>query len=172
MSDKSDSNDMDIQAVLATAEIFAGLTPEELTQVLACGEKVAFAPADMLIQAGRAGTAFYILLGGKVRVDLPLGGYVTQQGGKREARTSTVKLNTLTAGDCFGEYALLDGQPTSASIFGVEAWEVLRIGQAAFEGLVEREERVAKKLYENMLKILIRRLRKLNKEYHVFLTNY
>ena len=172
MSDKSDSNDVDIQAVLATAEIFAGLTHEELTHVLACGEQVTFAPADTLIQAGRAGTAFYILLAGKVRVDLPLGGYVTQQGGKREARTSAVKLNMLQAGDCFGEYALLDGQPASASVLGVEAGEVLRIEQAAFESLLEREERVAKKLYENMLKILIRRLRKLDQEYHVFLTNY
>ena len=128
----SDNNDVDIQAVIASAEIFAGLTPEELTHVLACGEHVAFAPAETLIQAGRAGTAFYILLEGTVRVDLPLGGYVTQRGGKLEARTSAVKLNTLKAGDCFGEYALLDGQPASASVFGVEAGAALRIGQAAF----------------------------------------
>src|SRR5262249_28266025 len=108
--------DETIQA-LAQAAILHGLTPEEIELFAQSAQRVACAKATTVIEKGQVGAALYIILRGEFAVDLPLGVYIPQQvGGTVERRMTKVQLSTLQAGDCFGEYALLDDQPTSASV--------------------------------------------------------
>jgi CRP-like cAMP-binding protein len=83
-----------------------------------------------------------------------------------------VQLNTLNEGDCFGEYSLIDQQPTSASVIATQPGELLKITKPAFEAILETNDHMAKIIYFNILRILIRRLRKLNTDYNLFLLNY
>ena len=161
-----------IQA-LAQAEIFHGLTPEEVKRFAQSAQRVTCAKATAVIEKGQVGTALYIILRGEFAVDLPLGVYIPQQvGGTVERRMTKVQLNMLQAGDCFGEYSLLDDQPTSASVVASEAGELLKIPRAAFEAVLHSHDRVAKTVYGNMLRILIERLRKQNAEWSLYLQNY
>src|SRR5205823_1218862 len=99
----------------------------------------------------------YIILTGEFAVDLPLGVYIPQQvGGAVERRMTKVQLSGLQAGDCFGEYSLLDHQPTSAAVVASEAGELLKISRPVFEAVLQGNDRIAKTVYANMLRILIR----------------
>ena len=164
--------DETIQA-LAKAEIFHGLTPEEVKIFSHSAQRVTCEKATTVIEKGQVGSALYIILKGQFEVDLPLGVYIPQQvGGSVEHRMSKVQLNTLRAGNCFGEYSLIDQNPTSASVVATEAGELMQITKPAFDAVLQANDRIAKTVYSNMLRILIGRLRKLDAEYNLFLLNY
>jgi CRP-like cAMP-binding protein len=158
---------------LAKAEIFQGLTSDEVRIFYESSQRVTFDKTDTVIEKGQVGSALYIILKGQFEVDLPLGVYVPQPTGSQiERRMSKVQLNTLNAGDCFGEYSLIDQQPASASVIATQAGELLKITKPAFDAVLQANDRIAKTVYHNILRILIGRLRKLNTEYNLFLLNY
>jgi CRP-like cAMP-binding protein len=93
---------------LATAEIFQGLTPDEVKMFHDSSQRVTFNKADAVIEKGQVGSALYIILKGQFEVDLPFGVSAPQQaGGQGGSSTTSVQLNTLKEGDCFGEYSLI-----------------------------------------------------------------
>lgn len=105
---------------LKTVSIF-GRTPEDvLVDVAALLEEVD-APADEVIfRKGDPGDSLYIIVGGKVRVD-----------------DGEQLLNYLGERDLFGEMALLDVEPRSASVTTVEPTQLLRLDQAPFYELLD-----------------------------------
>ena len=158
---------------LAKTEIFQGLRADEVKIFYESSQRITFEKSAIFIEKGQVGSALYIILAGQFEVDLPLGVYVPQPtGGQVERRESKVQLNTLNAGDCFGEYSLIDQQPVSASVMATQTGEVLKLTKPAFEAILQAHDRIAKIVYYNMLRILIGRLRKLNTEYNLFLLNY
>src|SRR5262245_38945562 len=99
----------DTTHTLAKAEIFHGLTPEEVKLFAQSAQLVTCEKATTVIEKDQVGVALYIILAGQFAVDLPLGVYIPQQvGGIVERRMSKVQLSMLQTGDCFGEYALFD----------------------------------------------------------------
>ena len=158
---------------LANVAVFQGLTPDEVKLFHEASQRVTFSKAEAVIEKGQVGSALYIILKGQFEVDLPLGVYVPQQaGGQVERRTSKVQLNTLQEGDCFGEYSLIDQQPASASVIATQPGELIQVTKSAFDAILQANDRVAKTVYYNILRILIERLRKLNTEYNLYLLNY
>jgi CRP-like cAMP-binding protein len=158
---------------LVNAEIFTGLTPDEVKIFYDASQRVTCEKPATVIEKDQVGAALYIILRGQFEVDLPLGVYVPQQiGSQVERRMTKVQLNTLNEGDCFGEYSLIDQQPTSASVIATQPGELIKITKPAFEAILETNDHVAKIIYGNILRILIRRLRKLNTDYNLFLLNY
>src|ERR671923_2042803 len=157
---------------LANAELFKGLTHDEVKKFYDCSQRVTFEKSATLIEKDQAGSALYLILNGQFEVDLPLGVYVPQLvGGAVEHRMTKIQLHALRAGDCFGEYSLLAPQPHSASVVATEAGELLMIPQPAFEAILHAHDRIAKTVYANMLHTLIARLRKLNIEWSLYLQN-
>jgi CRP-like cAMP-binding protein len=84
-----------------------------------------FAPGDTVIAAGGPGDSFYVILGGEATAR-----------GKPGART-------LRTGDYFGEIALLDGKPRSATVIASGELHVMRLPRQSFLQLVEHEPGVA-----------------------------
>jgi len=165
--------DDETSEALAKAEIFSGLTPEEIKLFSQAVQRVTCEKGAMVIEKGQVGAALYIILTGQFEVDLPLGVYIPQVvGGTVERRMSKVRLNALRGGDCFGEYSVFDQQPPSASVVATEAGELFKITGPAFEAILQGNDRIAKTVYANMLRILITRLRKLNVDWSQYLLNY
>jgi hypothetical protein len=48
----------------------------------------------------------------------------------------------------------------------------MKITKPAFDAVLQANNRTAKTVYHNILRVLIGRLRKLNTEYNLFLLNY
>ena len=85
-----------------------------------------FERGDTIVNEGDEGDAFYVIRGGVVAVFKRL-----EDG---EERT----ISYLRAGNYFGEVALMDGTPRSATVRATNKTEVIRIDRAKFLAVVER----------------------------------
>jgi CRP-like cAMP-binding protein len=122
--------------VLKQLPLFEGMSSRHLRRIPARAKR--YGPRETIVRAGDPGNAFYVILAGGVRVDRPNG-------------TSVV----LTAGESFGEMALLDGAPRSADITATGEVTLMVIGRAAFAKLLRSEPQMAAVL----LRTLASRLR-------------
>jgi CRP/FNR family transcriptional regulator, cyclic AMP receptor protein len=68
-------------------------------------------------------------------------------------------LAELRAGDCFGEVALLDLQPRTASVTAIEDCVAIQLSSAVLFQLYERDLEQFTLIYMNMAKEIARRLR-------------
>ena len=145
--------------VLAGVTVFQGLTRDDLKLFANKSRKLSFQEKDILIQEGKAESALYILIKGKLKVFLP-----QEMKDKKKHRVTQVSLNFLKEGDCFGEYSLIDHKPASASVVVAEPGELIQIQGTDFHEILDKNDRIASTVYENMLRILIQQLRRKDQE--------
>lgn len=69
---------------------FAGLPPEDLAFIAACGKNVVFNPDDVICQTGKNADLFYILRDGRVAIEMMVPG------------RGPLTIQTLGEGDVFG----------------------------------------------------------------------
>jgi len=112
-----------------------------------------FPAGAVVFEEGDPGSRMYVIRSGAVRI--------LKRVGARE-----IELARLGAGEAFGEMALLEGQPRSATAAVVAAARILEIDQAAFDDLVQRNGEIALRL----LRRLSARLREANRQIRNFLS--
>lgn len=149
----------DLIASLKESKILNGLSDKELQVVSTSGGAERCEPGRTLIQEGEIGKTLYIILKGTVEVFLP-----KQSDFADVQRATRVKLGRLSAGDCLGEYSVIDNNPASASVSTLEECILFKLSKNKFEELIARNDHFAKSVYLNMLKVLIKRSRKADKE--------
>jgi CRP/FNR family transcriptional regulator, cyclic AMP receptor protein len=111
--------------VLSQVRIFATLPRRHLNRVAAVATAKRYPPNSLLVRVGTPADAFYVILSGNARVEVP---------GRPVA---------LEAGDFFGEMALIDGEPRAATVTATTDVLVLMIARAKFLKLLEAEPKVA-----------------------------
>ncbi len=92
-----------VRAVLAAVPFFKELTPTELDLIVALGRVVAYPKNMVLFREGDKGEAIYVLVEGAVRI-------VKNAPGAESGTMAFVE-----PGGCFGEMALADDFPRSAT---------------------------------------------------------
>lgn len=110
---------------LSAVDIFAPLSPEEVSRLAEGAESRTYAPGESIIRAGEAGDSMFVVNRGAVEVR------ISSSGGK--ART----VASLDEGDFFGEMALFTGEPRTANVVATGETEVLEIGHQALKRLFE-----------------------------------
>jgi CRP-like cAMP-binding protein len=125
--------------VLAQVPLFEHVSARHLRKIAAVGAVVRFEAGAEIVRPGQAGDAFYVVLDGK--------GSVRLRGRKPPV--------TIRSGSYFGEMALLDGEPRSATVAAVTEMTCLRIGRTAFAKILRSEPSVSGAL----LRTLAARLR-------------
>ena len=123
---------------LKTTRIFTDMPDSVLAEVAGLCEEVQVRTGEMIFQKGEIGKSLYVVASGRVRVH-------------DEDQT----LEFLKEGHVFGEMALLDPEPRSASATAVEDTQLLRLDQEPFFELLEDQREVAR----GIIKMLTRRLR-------------
>jgi CRP/FNR family transcriptional regulator, cyclic AMP receptor protein len=124
--------------VLAEVPLFRSLSRRQLRRVASVARARRFASGSAIVRAGDAGSSFYVLLDGTVRIDT---------AGGRGRR--------LRAGEFFGEMALFDDAPRSASVVAEGEVLAMTISRSAFSKLLRSEPGIAQEL----LRTLAERLR-------------
>jgi len=109
--------------------LFSSCTGAELRKIRASLDALSVPAGKVLVEEGRIGQEFFIIVDGKATV--------TRNGRK---------VATLSAGDHFGELALLDRRPRSASVTSTTHLDVLVMSQRQFNGLLESVPTIARKL--------------------------
>jgi CRP/FNR family cyclic AMP-dependent transcriptional regulator len=132
-------------ALLAKAPLFADLEPSELLRLGALARRRAYGKGDYIFHQGDAGDALFVLMDGRVKVAT-----ISEDGDE-------MILATLQPPDVFGELALIDGGPRSASIQTLEPTTALTLTRATLLDLVSRQPQVSEVLLRN-LGMLVRRI--------------
>lgn len=137
--------------------------PEALCQLLYDAGEVTPLPAGkVIVHEGDRLDHLSIVLSGEIEVFLP----------SNDRRVSEVRLTHLGPGDCFGEYAFVDQQPASASIRTVKDADVYSIQHTTLREFLDTHHSVASIIYQNLLRILVGRLRASNAELDLFTISF
>ncbi len=128
---------------LRQVPLFAELPPERIQELAQMVRRRTYHRGETIFHKGDPGSGLYILTGGQVKIVLP-----SETG-------EEALLAVLEAGDFFGELALFDGLPRSATVVAVQNAEVLVLHRDDFLGFVARNPEVAIALFG----VLSRRLR-------------
>ncbi len=123
---------------LANIPLFAGLEAHELS-VIHGGAKVKGFPRNtIVIHEGDDSDSLFLILSGRVKV------FLTSEKGRE------VILNTQSTGEYFGELALLDDLPRSASVITVEKSQFCVISKTAFQEVLAHHPAIALKVIKNL----------------------
>jgi CRP-like cAMP-binding protein len=118
---------------LANVRLFSSLNKKELRLVGRASDEIAVKAGSEIVKEGSAGHEFFLILTGSATV-------------RRNGR----KVTTLGPGNYFGEMALLDRGPRSATIVADTDMELVVIGQREFLGVLDEVPEVAHKLLISM----------------------
>ena len=139
---------LDIENFIARVPLFSTLEPRELSAICGVLQLRSFNAGEIIVQEeDTENQSFFIIVSGSVNVVL-----FTSEG------KQTV-LAALRRGDFFGEMALLDGEPRSASVIAAESCNLLILYRRSFLDSVKKHPGIA----IQMLIEMSRRLRKANR---------
>jgi len=130
--------DKDATKLLASVPLFSGCTKKELQAIAAAAKEVQHGEGDVIAREGDQGLGFFLILDGTAKISV---------GGRTRRR--------LGAGDYFGEIALLDEGPRSATVTAETPMRLLGLTAWSFRRLVSANPSIAPKL----LKVMGERLR-------------
>lgn len=149
------SDDFD---VFASSPLFRGLPLPDLNRIYAQGEKLELEIGSTAIEEGKINTGLYVVLSGELQVSLPAG----------PGRYGEIVLAKRKPPDCFGEYAFIDYKMASASVTAMLKSRLLKIGFEILDNFIDSDPELARSIYENILLLLISRLRAEDAELDVF----
>lgn len=132
-----------VDKLIEKVELFHGLTREELVKIFSKGMTMRAAKGETIFHKGTVGSQMYVVLGGTVGVF---------DGDKLLARLHT--------GDMFGEMALVNKEPRSASVIAIEEAKLFVLSEATFRDLLSK--RVSIQILLNIIRSLSNRLKNAN----------
>lgn len=139
--------DEEIASVLGKINIFQGLTPYERAKIAKYFRKQEYKAGDKIVKEGDAGDRMFVIREGAVKITKAL------------SPTEEKVLANLVDGDFFGEMALLDGSPRSASVYAISPVKMLELYRASLQEFIEKEPQIGVKVLYNLAKILVERIR-------------
>jgi CRP/FNR family transcriptional regulator/CRP/FNR family cyclic AMP-dependent transcriptional regulator len=123
-----------ISSTLAKSPLLRDLSEEALGRLAASARRRVYKRGEVIFHEGDPGEALLVLESGRVKV------FTYADSGDE------TMLAILGPGECFGELALLDGAPRSATVQTLEAVEAVSVGREAFRSLVREHPQMAEHL--------------------------
>ncbi len=127
---------------LKGVDLFKTIPAEELSALAQITDEVEFAPDSLVFKEGDQGDAMYLIVDGHVKV----------HSGERV-------FSKLGTNQCFGEMAILDAEPRSASVTSLSELTLLKIKREDFSEILSEKPEISR----GIIKVLTTRLRDANK---------
>ena len=137
---------------LLETTLFGDLDAGELGDIVQIMQIQRFRSQQAIFAEGEAGNAWYVIYDGEARVE------------KRDPFAPAREVAVLGPHACFGEMAILDDSPRSASITATTDTTAFLFPAAMFQMLLEEHSVAAYKLVHAMAKALCVRQRNLNQQ--------
>jgi CRP/FNR family cyclic AMP-dependent transcriptional regulator len=132
---------------LLEAPMFGDLDAAELSQIVHIMQVQRVRDGQPIFREGDPGDAWYVIFQGQAEVF------------KSQEFLPSTRIAALGPRACFGEMAILDHSPRSASVVAQEEVTVFRFPRKDFEALLEEGNLAAYKLVYEMAKVLCARAR-------------
>jgi CRP-like cAMP-binding protein len=132
--------------------MFEKLNRKQMKEVERIIHRRTYRAGEEIFHAGDTGVALYVILAGEVRIVIP--GENPDEG---------VEVARLSAGDLFGELALLDSSPRSASAVAASPTEAAALARPDWLDLIDRQPAIGVEMLLPLAKMLAVRLRAANK---------
>jgi CRP-like cAMP-binding protein len=120
--------------MLQRSPLFRGLAPATFERIAALATQRGYRRDEIVFSHGDPGDALHAVVTGRIRIS-------TGTAAGRE-----IFLNIMEPGDTFGEIALLDGGPRTATATAIAATELISIRRGPLFELLEREPKAALEL--------------------------
>jgi CRP-like cAMP-binding protein len=127
-------------AALSHVPLFSGFSKKALAHLADDTDVVSFSAGQKIVEEGLLGEAMFVILSGEATV----------LKGKR-------RLGTIVPGDFFGEVAVLDGSPRSATVVAATPLVAIRLFRRTFLRFLKAEPQLAIKILDG----IVRRMRAL-----------
>lgn len=134
-------NSVDRLLFVRRIPIFQELRDDFIVRLASVMDEVLFPTNDIIFRQGEEGLSLYIVVSGKVKVHI-----------------NNQQLAVFSQGESFGEMAVFDAQPRSASATALEPCKCLELKQEQLYNAIEETPDLA----VNIIRVLSRRLRELN----------
>ncbi len=121
----------EVAAKLGQVPIFSGCSKRELALIARAAKEVSHRQGTVIAREGERGIGLFLIVEGECRVSI---------GGKTKAK--------LGPGDFFGEIALLDGGPRTATVTAMTPVHLVGITGWVFRGLIVEHPTIALKTLE------------------------
>ncbi|HJR19908.1 MAG TPA: cyclic nucleotide-binding domain-containing protein [Actinomycetota bacterium] len=121
----------DTARALAKVPLFAGCSDADLRDIAGLAHMLIFDDGATIVPEGEEGLGFYLILSGEAAV--------VQAGNE---------INRIGSGQFFGEIALLEGTPRTASVVALSRTVCLGILRSDFRPLLVRQPRIALRILE------------------------
>lgn len=135
-------------AALVESTLLGHLDKRTQRRLLDQGTRRIYAPGEVIVREGDAASAFYLVLRGRVEITRLIDGVST-------------KLGEQGAGSFFGEMALLEDHPRTATVTAIEKTECLLVVAWEFTALMHEHPAIT----ESLLRELVARIHRA--EHHV-----
>ncbi len=138
--------------------VLEAIEGDALARLAAILEEKTYADSDAIFSEGDSADGMYFIRNGCIRIE------------KSAQRTGRVNktLSVLEPGDYFGEMALFEEKPRSASAIAAGAATVLRLSKAAFNELHEKNSAFGMSVLSAMIRTSSDRIRRLSAEVIVY----
>ena len=138
--------------------VLQAMDDDALARLAAALEQTDYADAQTVFAEGDPGDSMYFIVKGCIRIE------------KRAQATSAVNkiLAVLEAGDYFGEMALLDQKPRSASAVAAGGATILRLSKAAFDQMQGESSEAGMSVLFAMIRTSSERIRRLSTQLVVY----
>lgn len=123
-------------------KVFAGMNTAEIAELLNSAEKCVFHPGAEIVSEGNVGQHMYLIINGLAKVS-------------KHGKDGAMELARLGSADSFGEMALIDQTPRSATVTALEPCLLMRLSSLS----IAINPAISSKIYLNIARILAARLR-------------
>jgi CRP/FNR family transcriptional regulator, cyclic AMP receptor protein len=120
----------DWSEVLGALPLFSRLPRRHVRTIAKLAWPIDYPPGEVIVQAGDRGDSFYLMLDGRARV--------------------VGKSRVLRPGDFFGEMALIDGGPRSATIIAASPVRVMMVQRRAFLKALKQNPQIGLAIMETL----------------------
>jgi CRP/FNR family cyclic AMP-dependent transcriptional regulator len=132
--------------LLKQMPVFGGLKTESLEFILSESGKADASEGDYFFREGELGGSLFVLRSGTVLI-------------QRKWEGEIIELGRLAEGDCFGEMALIDFQPRSASAKAESNCQAIEIPSKSLRSLYKQDLEQYTMIMMNLGREISRRLR-------------
>ena len=138
-----------------SVDFFSAFTKDEFSHIIGKSARKKYQPGEYIIHQGTTGKEMFIILRGMVQIRQDLNG-------------ESIDVKTMSAGECFGEMAIIDNHPRSASVVAREETELVSIKESE---LRKNQPELCLKLYRGIASTIAQKLRLSDARYLGLLSN-